>query len=46
LGHPIRPTGTTGCDVLTGWSTCQVVMNRDRSVTIAIGWDVTPVPLP
>jgi hypothetical protein len=46
LGHPIRPSNTTGCDVITSFTTCQVLMNRDRSVTIGIGWDVSPVPVP
>jgi len=44
LGHPIRPSATTGCDAVSE-TTCEVLMNRDRSVTIAIGWDVSPVAM-
>ena len=44
LGHPIRTSNTTGCDVVTAFTTCEVLMNRDRSVTIGVGWDVSPVP--
>jgi hypothetical protein len=44
LGHPIHTSNTTGCDLVTAFTTCQVLMNRDRSVTIGIGWDVSPVP--
>jgi len=46
LGHPIRPTNTTGCDVVSNFTTCQVLMTRDRNVTIGIGWDVSPAPVP
>jgi hypothetical protein len=45
LGHPIRTSNTTGCDLVTAFTTCQVLMNRDRSVTIGVGWDVSPAPV-
>jgi len=39
LGFPIRKA--TGCDALTA-NVCRVLMNADRSVTISIGWSVSP----
>jgi hypothetical protein len=41
LGFPIRRA--TGCDALTDFKVCRVLMNADRSVTISIGWSVSPV---
>ena len=40
LGFPIRRA--TGCDAVTD-KVCRVLMNADKSVTISIGWSVSPV---
>ena len=40
LGFPIRRT--TGCDAVTD-RVCRVLMNAEKSVTISIGWSVSPV---
>jgi Bacterial Ig-like domain (group 2) len=40
LGHPMRRG--FGCDARTE-SVCTVVLDRDKSVTIEIGWEVSPI---